>query len=150
MTTQLTDQDRRERAPATIHRPDAPLLTDGMGVFTDQWTSDGHPRFPSAPPGWPQLASREAVRRHLSGYTDMDIRGIGHQTRHDSSDSDILIIDLLLQAGHEAAFTGALAARDEASRAGEQAGLTDAVERPTSLRRPFFAEYTAANEGGGA
>jgi ketosteroid isomerase-like protein len=90
----MTDAARRERAHAAIDRLHEALLAHDMDAFADQWAANGTMEFPFAPPGWPRLSSREEVRGYLSGYTDkVDIKGIRHQTRHDSTDPDTVIVE---------------------------------------------------------
>lgn len=65
-----------------------------MDAFADQWAPEGSMTFPFAPPGWPELSSREDVRAYLDGYTDrVDISGIRHQRRHDTTDPDTIIVE---------------------------------------------------------
>jgi ketosteroid isomerase-like protein len=85
---------RRRRAHAVIDRLHAALLAHDMDAFADEWATDGTMTFPFAPPGWPRLSGREEVREYLAGYTDIvDIRGITHQTRHDTTDPDTIIVE---------------------------------------------------------
>lgn len=50
--------------------------------------------FPFAPPGWPELRGRDAVRDYLADYTDnVDIRAVTRMTRHDSTDPDTVILE---------------------------------------------------------
>lgn len=91
---ELSDTERRERTHACIDRLHQALLDHDMDAFADQWAPEGSMSFPFAPPGWPQLASREEVRSYLSGYTErVDIQGIRHQRRHDTTDPDTVIIE---------------------------------------------------------
>jgi ketosteroid isomerase-like protein len=92
--TELNDHDRRNRAHDMIDGLQAALLAHDMDAFADEWAPNGSMTFPFAPPGWPRLNSREAVRQYLAGYTDnVDIRGIRHQTRHDTTDPDTVIVE---------------------------------------------------------
>ena len=92
--TQVSENDRRERAHACIDRLHEALLAHDMESFADQWAKDGSMSFPFAPPGWPALAGREEVRSYLSGYTErIDIQGISHQQRHETTDPDTLIVE---------------------------------------------------------
>ena len=85
---------RRQRTHAVIDRLQAALLAHDMDAFADEWAADGTMTFPFAPPGWPRLSGREEVRDYLSGYTDIvDVRGISHQTRHDTTDPDTIIVE---------------------------------------------------------
>ncbi|MEN4478334.1 nuclear transport factor 2 family protein [Mycolicibacterium cosmeticum] len=85
---------RRRRAHATMDRLVAALLTHDMDAFADQWAPDGTMTFPFAPPGWPHLRGREDVRAYLAGFSDVvDIRGITHQTRHDTTDPDTVVVE---------------------------------------------------------
>lgn len=94
MTEQLSDDVRRERAHAAIDRLHAALLRHDMDAFADQWAEDGTMSFPFAPPGWPRPKGREEVRGYLAGFTDrVDIRGIRHQTRHDTTDPATIIVE---------------------------------------------------------
>jgi uncharacterized protein len=92
--TELTDDARRDRAHTTIDALQAALLAHDMDAFADQWAPNGSMTFPFAPPGWPRLDGREAVREYLTGYTDnFDIRGIRHQIRHDTTNPDTVIVE---------------------------------------------------------
>jgi ketosteroid isomerase-like protein len=85
---------RRQRAHAVIDRLQASLLAHDMEAFADEWAPAGTMTFPFAPPGWPRLGGREEVREYLAGYTDIvDVRGISHQTRHDTTDPDTIIVE---------------------------------------------------------
>jgi ketosteroid isomerase-like protein len=77
-----------------IDRLQAALLHHDMNAFADEWAPQGTMTFPFAPPGWPTLAGREEVRAYLSGYTDtVDIRGIRHETRHDTGDARTVVLE---------------------------------------------------------
>ncbi len=94
MSDQLTPSDRRRRAHATIDRLVAALLDHDMAAFAEEWAPDGAMEFPFAPPGWPTVSGKDAVRDYLVGFPDnVDIRGIRHQTRHDTGDPDTLIVE---------------------------------------------------------
>jgi ketosteroid isomerase-like protein len=94
MTYQLDDAARRMRAHRVVDRLHQALLAHDMTAFADQWAPDGRMEFPFAPPGWPTLRSREEVRAYLRPYTEsVDIRGIRHQTRHETTDPDTLILE---------------------------------------------------------
>ncbi|MBP1821390.1 nuclear transport factor 2 family protein [Mycobacterium sp. OAE908] len=85
---------RRQRANAVIDRLQAALLAHDMDAFADEWAADGTMTFPFAPPGWPRLSGREEVRDYLAGYTDIvDVRGVSHQTRHETTDPDTIIVE---------------------------------------------------------
>jgi uncharacterized protein len=92
--SQLSDGDRRQRAHHVIDRLLRALLAHDMSAFADEWAPDGTASFPFAPTGWPNLHGREAVREYLADYTDtVDIRAITHQTRHDTTDPDTVIVE---------------------------------------------------------
>jgi uncharacterized protein len=92
--SQLSDNDRRQRAHHVIDRLMRALLAHDMSAFADEWAPDGTASFPFAPPGWPNLSGRQAVRGYLADYTDtVDIRAITHQTRHDTTDPDTVIVE---------------------------------------------------------
>ncbi|MFC3778901.1 nuclear transport factor 2 family protein [Mycolicibacterium holsaticum] len=91
---QLDDQRRRSRAHATIDRLQHALLDHDMQAFADEWAPDGTMSFPFAPPGWPELDGREAVRAYVSDYTQtFDVAAITRQTRHDTADPDTVILE---------------------------------------------------------
>lgn len=84
---QLDDQQRRRRAHAAIDRLQRSLLDQDMSAFADEWAPGGTMSFPFAPPGWPQLDGREAVRAYVSDYTQtFDVAAISRQIRHDTAD----------------------------------------------------------------
>ncbi|CDO06374.1 hypothetical protein C1S82_20510 [Mycolicibacterium cosmeticum] len=94
MEQALSTDQRRRRAHATMDRLVAALLAHDMDAFADEWAPDGTMTFPFAPPGWPHLRGREDVRAYLSGYPEVvDIRGITHQTRHDTTDPDTVVVE---------------------------------------------------------
>lgn len=94
MTEQLDDDARRRRAHGVVDRLHERLLAHDMLGFANQWAPDGTMEFPFAPPGWPRLRSREDVREYLRNYTDMaDLQAITHQTRHETTDPDVLIVE---------------------------------------------------------
>jgi ketosteroid isomerase-like protein len=65
-----------------------------MSAFADEWAPAGTMTFPFAPPGWPQLTGREAVRDYVADYTDsIDIREISRMTRHDTTDPDTVVLE---------------------------------------------------------
>lgn len=90
----LDDQQRRRRAHTAIDRLQQALLDHDMSAFADEWAPDGTMSFPFAPPGWPQLDGRDAVRGYLANYTDtVDVQAITRQTRHDTADPDTVILE---------------------------------------------------------
>lgn len=90
----MSELDRRRRAHQTIDRLQEALLAHDMAAFADQWAPDGTMTFPFAPPGWPELHGRDAVRRYLADYTDnVDIQAITRMTRHDTTDPDTVIVE---------------------------------------------------------
>jgi ketosteroid isomerase-like protein len=90
----LDDQQRRRRAHAAIDRLQRALLDHDMSAFADEWAPDGTMSFPFAPPGWPELDGRDAVRAYLSDYTNtVDIKAISRETRHDTADPDTVILE---------------------------------------------------------
>ena len=94
MENDPTADARRQRAHAVLDRLQAALLAHDMDAFADEWETDGTMTFPFAPAGWPRLSSREEVREYLSGYPDIvDVRGISHQARHDTTDPDTIILE---------------------------------------------------------
>jgi ketosteroid isomerase-like protein len=94
MAQALSTDQRRRRAHATMDRLVAALLAHDMDAFADEWAPDGTMTFPFAPPGWPQPRGREDVRAYLSGYPDaVDVRGITHQNRHDTTDPDTVVVE---------------------------------------------------------
>lgn len=94
MTEQLNGNARREHAHKVVNRLNEALLAHDMMAFADQWAPDGRMDFPFAPPGWPSLRSREQVREYLRPFTEsVDIRGIRHQTRHETADPDTLVLE---------------------------------------------------------
>ncbi len=94
MTDPISQARRRERAHATVDRLVAALLDHDMAGFADEWAPDGAMEFPFAPPGWPTVSGKGAVRDYLAGFPDtVDIRGIRHQTRHDTGDPDTVIVE---------------------------------------------------------
>lgn len=91
---QLDDQQRRRRAHAAIDRLQRALLDHDMSAFADEWAPDGTMSFPFAPPGWPELHGRDAVRQYLADYTDTaDIQAITREIRHDTGDPDTVILE---------------------------------------------------------
>ncbi|CAJ1582378.1 nuclear transport factor 2 family protein [[Mycobacterium] wendilense] len=91
---QLDDQQRRRRAHAAIDRLQRSLLDQDMSAFADEWAPGGTMSFPFAPPGWPQLDGREAVRAYVSDYTQtFDVAAISRQIRHDTADPDTVILE---------------------------------------------------------
>lgn len=91
---QLDDQQRRQRAHATIDRLQRALLDHDMSAFADEWAVDGTMSFPFAPPGWPELEGRDAVQAYLSDYTNtVDVQAISRQTRHDTAHPDTVILE---------------------------------------------------------
>jgi ketosteroid isomerase-like protein len=90
----MTTEQRRERTHATFDRLQAALLAHDMDAFANDWAPDGTMTFPFAPPGWPQLTGREAIHEYLAGFTDsVDIHGIRHQTRYDTSNPDTILVE---------------------------------------------------------
>ncbi|MGE2716740.1 nuclear transport factor 2 family protein [Mycolicibacterium litorale] len=90
----MNELDRRRRAHQTIDRLQQALLAHDMSAFADQWAPDGTMSFPFAPPGWPELAGREAVRGYVADYTDtVDVHDITRMTRHDTTDPDTVILE---------------------------------------------------------
>lgn len=93
MTDRKAD-DRRQRAHRAFDRLTAALLAHDMAAFADEWAPTGSMEFPFAPPGWPVVSGKAAVRDYLAGFPDnVDIRGIRHQTRHDTGDPDTIIVE---------------------------------------------------------
>lgn len=94
MATELESGARRQRVHDTFDRLIERLLTHDMNGFADLWAPDGTMDFPFAPPGWPQLRSREDVRAYVADYTGMaDLQAVTHQRRHETSDPDTLIVE---------------------------------------------------------
>jgi ketosteroid isomerase-like protein len=94
MTKQLDAAARRKRAHQAVDGLHAALLARDMMAFADLWAPGGRLEFPFAPPGWTAPQSREEVRDYLRPYTDwVDLRGIRHQTRHETADPDTLILE---------------------------------------------------------
>jgi ketosteroid isomerase-like protein len=90
----MNELDRRRRAHQTIDRLQEALLAHDMAAFADQWAPDGTMTFPFAPPGWPELHGRDAVRGYLADYTDnVDIQAITRMTRHDTTDPDTVVLE---------------------------------------------------------
>lgn len=90
----MNESERRDRAHHTIDRLTQALLAHDMSAFADQWAPDGTMSFPFAPPGWPELTGREAVREYLADYTDtVDIRAVTRMTRHDTTDPDTVVLE---------------------------------------------------------
>lgn len=91
--TELHDE-QRQHAHQTIDRLQSALLSHDMAAFADEWAPDGTMTFPFAPPGWPSLAGREAVRGYLADYTEtFDVRTITRQIRHDTADPGTVILE---------------------------------------------------------
>lgn len=94
MTDQTTPVARRQRTHRVFDRLTAALLAHDMAAFADEWAPNGSMEFPFAPPDWPTVAGKDAVRDYLVGFPDnVDIRGIRHQTRHDTGDPDTIIVE---------------------------------------------------------
>lgn len=90
----MTDHERRHRAHQTIDRLKEALLAHDMAAFADQWAPDGTMSFPFAPPGWPELVGREAVRAYVADYTaTVDVHAVTRMTRHDTTDPDTVILE---------------------------------------------------------
>lgn len=90
----MNESDRRDRAHQAIDRLQQALLAHDMSAFADQWAPDGTMSFPFAPPGWPELAGRDAVPEYLANYTDtVDVRAVTRMVRHDTADPDTVILE---------------------------------------------------------
>lgn len=94
MAEQHTAEARRRRTHQVFDRLTAALITHDMAAFADEWAPSGSMEFPFAPPGWPTVSGKDAVREYLAGFPDnVDIRGVRHQTRHDTGDPDTIIVE---------------------------------------------------------
>lgn len=94
MADQETTERRRQRTHRVFDRLTAALLAHDMAAFAEEWAPDGSMEFPFAPPGWPTVSGKDAVRDYLAGFPgNVDIRGIRHQTRHDTGDPDTIIVE---------------------------------------------------------
>ncbi|MGW4590056.1 nuclear transport factor 2 family protein [Amycolatopsis thermoflava] len=90
----LSPEDRRHRAHEALDRLHERVLAHDMDGFADVFAPGGVMEFPFAPPGWPILRGREAVREYVRDYTDnVDITAITSQTRHETTDPDVLIVE---------------------------------------------------------
>jgi ketosteroid isomerase-like protein len=94
MTAPTTADERRQRTHGVFDRLTSALLAHDMAAFADEWAPDGSMEFPFAPPDWPTVSGKDAVRQYLAGFPDnVDIRGIRHQTRHDTGDPDTIVVE---------------------------------------------------------
>jgi ketosteroid isomerase-like protein len=90
----LTVQDRRQRAHGAVDRLHERLLAHDMNGFAEVFAVNGVMEFPFAPPGWPTPRGRQQVREYLRDFTDtVDVRAIVSQTRHETADPDVLIVE---------------------------------------------------------
>jgi ketosteroid isomerase-like protein len=86
--------EARARAHRTIDRLQQALLAGDMNAFADEWAPHGTASFPFAPPGWPSPRGRDEVRAYLAGLSDsVEVRGIRHQTRHDTADPGTVVLE---------------------------------------------------------
>jgi len=86
--------EARTRTHRTIDRLQQALLAGDMNAFADEWAPHGTATFPFAPPGWPSPKGRDEVRTYLSGLSgSVEIRGIRHQTRHDTADPGTVVLE---------------------------------------------------------
>ncbi|GAA4666171.1 MULTISPECIES: nuclear transport factor 2 family protein [Amycolatopsis] len=94
MNAYLSVQDRRQRAHGAVDRLHERLLAHDMAGFADVFAGHGVIEFPFAPPGWPTLRGRDQIREYLMGNVDeIDLTGIVAQTRYETTDPDVLIVE---------------------------------------------------------
>ncbi|WP_306333606.1 nuclear transport factor 2 family protein [Streptomyces sp. KL118A] len=94
MAEQLDAAARRQRVHDVMDRMHEALLAHDMMGFADLWAPDGVMEFPFAPPGHANLSGREEVREYVRSYADhVDLRSIRHQTRHETADPDVMIVE---------------------------------------------------------
>jgi uncharacterized protein len=102
-----TADERRARADHVIDTLLESLRRRDMREFANQWAPDGVMEFPFAPPGYPQLQSREDVWNYVKDYTDkirLDV--VTELRRHHTLDPDTVILEfsvdgIAVQTGSE-------------------------------------------------
>jgi uncharacterized protein YbjT (DUF2867 family) len=85
----------------------------------------------------PQAMSYDEAAAVMTAITGRPVRHRAVDTEH--------YVDFLIEAGYEVGFASALAALDNRIRDGEEAQVTDAVERLTGEPPRSFAEYLREN-----
>ncbi|MER5432377.1 nuclear transport factor 2 family protein [Streptomyces sp. NPDC002588] len=94
MTT-LSDDERRQRAGATVDGLLDALRRHDMKAFADSWAPHGTMEFPFAPPGYPRHESREEVWAYLKDYTEkIDLHEVVERARHYSAlEPDTVVLE---------------------------------------------------------
>lgn len=89
-----TDDDRRAHTERVVDALLDSLRRQDMRAFADHWAPDGVMEFPFAPPGYPELRSRDGVWEYVKDYTaTLRIDEITEHRRHHTLDPDTVILE---------------------------------------------------------